>query len=55
MSTNAVKASDVKEVPFFARFLEEQVSQQSDKDKSDTPPPPPPPFTLKYPSDWEDR
>lgn len=51
MSTNTVKASDVKEVPFFARFLEEQVSQQSDDDKSDTPPP----FTFKYPSDWEDR
>ncbi|MBP5976191.1 microviridin/marinostatin family tricyclic proteinase inhibitor [Brasilonema sp. CT11] len=55
MSTNTVKASDEIKVPFFARFLEEQVSQESDKDKSETPAPPPPPFTFKYPSDWEDR
>ncbi|WP_413201151.1 microviridin/marinostatin family tricyclic proteinase inhibitor, partial [Nostoc piscinale] len=32
--------------PFFARFLEEQVSQQADNT--------PRPQTLKYPSDWED-
>ncbi len=55
MSKNTVKASDVKMVPFFARFLEEQASQQSDndkdKDKSDVPPP----YTFKFPSDWEDR
>lgn len=45
MSTKTVKASDVKAVPFFARFLEEQRAQNSDNA---------PAVTLKYPSDWED-
>ncbi|NMF61290.1 hypothetical protein DP113_15215 [Brasilonema octagenarum UFV-E1] len=46
MSKNTVvKPSDVKAVPFFARFLEEQASQESNTA---------PVQTLKYPSDWED-
>ena len=45
MSTNTVKASDIEALPFFARFLEQQ-SPQSDN---------PSPYTLKYPSDFEDR
>jgi hypothetical protein len=45
MSTKTVKVSNVKAVPFFARFLEEQAAQ------SDTAPM----TTLKYPSDWEER
>lgn len=48
MSTNTVKAENVKAVPFFARFLEEQVTQGAD------PPSYPVPFTYKYPSDQED-
>ena len=46
MSKNTVQPQDVKAVPFFARFLEEQSAQNSDNS----------PFeTRKYPSDWEDR
>ena len=52
MSKNAVKASDIQVVPFFARFLEEQ---SPSKDPETPTPPPPPPFTIKYPSDFEDR
>lgn len=52
MSTNTVKKSDIKAVPFFARFLQEQSAPKN----PDTPtPPPPPPFTIKFPSDLEDR
>ncbi|MBW4596059.1 MAG: microviridin/marinostatin family tricyclic proteinase inhibitor [Brasilonema angustatum HA4187-MV1] len=47
MSTNTVKTSDVKAVPFFARFLEEQVAEQPNTA--------PYPSTLKFPSDVEDR
>ncbi|MEH2050455.1 microviridin/marinostatin family tricyclic proteinase inhibitor [Nostoc sp.] len=46
MSTNTVKASDIQAVPFFARFLEEQVAEQPNTA---------PINTLKYPSDFEDR
>ncbi|MBD2299198.1 microviridin/marinostatin family tricyclic proteinase inhibitor [Nostoc sp. FACHB-190] len=46
MSTNTNKPANVEAVPFFARFLEEQVAQQADNS--------PWPSTLKYPSDWED-
>jgi hypothetical protein len=46
MSTNTTKAANVEAVPFFARFLEEQVAEVSDTA--------PFPQTLKYPSDWED-
>ncbi|MCM0588740.1 MAG: microviridin/marinostatin family tricyclic proteinase inhibitor [Gloeotrichia echinulata IR180] len=45
MSNNTVKASDIKAVPFFARFLEEQVAQAADNA---------PAYTYKFPSDWED-
>ncbi|MBW4676487.1 MAG: microviridin/marinostatin family tricyclic proteinase inhibitor [Desmonostoc geniculatum HA4340-LM1] len=45
MSTNTVKAAKAEAVPFFARFLEEQVAEVSDTA---------PVNTLKYPSDWED-
>jgi hypothetical protein len=45
MSTNTTKAANVEAVPFFARFLEEQVAEVSDTA----------PFnTLKWPSDLED-
>jgi len=44
MSTNTVKEANVEVVPFFARFLEEQVAEAYDF----------PPYTLKYPSDQED-
>jgi hypothetical protein len=46
MSTNTVKASDIKVVPFFARFLEEQTAQPNNT---------PWPETGKYPSDFEER
>ncbi|MBU7585863.1 MAG: microviridin/marinostatin family tricyclic proteinase inhibitor [Nostoc sp. TH1S01] len=45
MSTNTVKPANVEAVPFFARFLEEQVTEVSDTS---------PRNTLKYPSDWEE-
>ncbi len=59
MSTNTVKESDIQEVPFFARFLQEQsASEDPDTpDTPDTPAPdatPPPPWTIKFPSDFED-
>lgn len=41
MSTN----SNNQAVPFFARFLEVQASQESDTAPANT---------YKYPSDWED-
>ena len=47
MSKNTVQTQDVKAVPFFARFLEEQSAQNSDNA--------PFPMTLKYPSDWEEN
>ncbi len=46
MSKNIVKSSDIQAVPFFARFLEEQVSEAANAPLGNT---------LKYPSDWEDR
>ena len=49
MPTNTVKTVDVRAVPFFARFLEKQATEETEGS------PPPPPFTFKYPSDWEDR
>jgi hypothetical protein len=45
MSTNTVKASDIKVVPFFARFLEEQSAQSDNTPWAQT---------AKYPSDWEE-
>jgi Serine endopeptidase inhibitors len=45
MSTNTAKKSDIKVVPFFARFLEEQVDAKSDTA---------PAYTYKFPSDFED-
>jgi hypothetical protein len=45
MSTNTTKTANVEAVPFFARFLEEQVAEVSDTA---------PAQTRKYPSDWED-
>jgi hypothetical protein len=46
MSTNTVKEANVEVVPFFARFLEEQVAEVSDTA---------PAYTYKFPSDVEDR
>jgi len=48
MSTNTIKPAKVKALPFFARFLDKQVAEQSGNafDPLD--------YTLKYPSDKED-
>ncbi|QSJ20223.1 microviridin/marinostatin family tricyclic proteinase inhibitor [Nostoc sp. UHCC 0702] len=45
MSNNTVKASDIKAVPFFARFLSEQSAQPDTQPWAET---------RKYPSDWEE-
>ncbi|HEY9802774.1 MAG TPA: microviridin/marinostatin family tricyclic proteinase inhibitor [Leptolyngbyaceae cyanobacterium] len=45
MSNNTVKTANVEAVPFFARFLEEQVAEVSDTAPYET---------KKYPSDWEE-
>lgn len=45
MSTNTVQPANVEVVPFFARFLEEQVAEVSDTAPYET---------RKYPSDWEE-
>ena len=42
MPTNTVKTVDIRAVPFFARFLEQQAPVQPDI------------YTRKYPSDSED-
>ncbi|MGB6297575.1 MAG: microviridin/marinostatin family tricyclic proteinase inhibitor [Rivularia sp. (in: cyanobacteria)] len=47
MSKNTIKTEEVKAVPFFARFLEEQSAPNSDNA--------PYPDTRKFPSDWEER
>ncbi|WP_013324787.1 microviridin/marinostatin family tricyclic proteinase inhibitor [Gloeothece verrucosa] len=44
MSKNTGKAKEIKAVPFFARFLEEQAAQNETA----------PYVTKKYPSDWEE-
>ncbi|MEH2050456.1 microviridin/marinostatin family tricyclic proteinase inhibitor [Nostoc sp.] len=49
MSTNVVNALDIQALPFFARFLVEEKPPQPPNET------PPPIYTLKYPSDWEDR
>lgn len=46
MSTNTVNTANVEVVPFFARFLEEQVAEASDTAPYNA--------TNKYPSDWEE-
>lgn len=46
MSTNIVKTVDVGVVPFFARFLEQQTTEDPDT--------PSWPWTFKFPSDTED-
>ncbi len=38
------KAKEVKSVPFFARFIEQQAAQSDNT----------PATTYKYPSDWEE-
>ncbi|MEH1922371.1 microviridin/marinostatin family tricyclic proteinase inhibitor [Nostoc sp.] len=50
MSTNVIKALDIQTLPFFARFLVEEKPPQQPPNET-----PPPIYTLKYPSDWEDR
>ncbi|WP_013324786.1 microviridin/marinostatin family tricyclic proteinase inhibitor [Gloeothece verrucosa] len=45
MSKNTGKAKEIKAVPFFARFLEEQAAQNETAPYQNT---------LKYPSDWEE-
>jgi hypothetical protein len=46
MPTNTVKTVDVRVVPFFARFLEEQATEKEGTDI---------PWTYKFPSDLEDK
>ncbi|MBD2502505.1 microviridin/marinostatin family tricyclic proteinase inhibitor [Anabaena azotica] len=46
MYTNTVQTANVEAVPFFARFLEEQVAEVSDTAPYNS--------TKKYPSDWEE-
>ncbi|MEA5536927.1 microviridin/marinostatin family tricyclic proteinase inhibitor [Crocosphaera sp. XPORK-15E] len=48
MSKNTTK--EVKSVPFFVRFLEEEPPQPEETPTPDSPQI----FTLKFPSDWED-
>jgi hypothetical protein len=47
MSVNVVKTSETKELPFFARFLEEQAAKEPNHKPEWA-------QTLKYPSDWEE-
>lgn len=51
MAKDTVLSSDMKALPFFARFLSAQNSEE------DNPPPQdiPPVDTTKFPSDCEDR
>ncbi len=44
--SNTVKGSEVKNLPFFARFLEAQSPKAEDKTQ--------PAYTLKFPSDFEE-
>ncbi|MEB3277661.1 MAG: microviridin/marinostatin family tricyclic proteinase inhibitor [Lyngbya sp.] len=57
--SNKIKATEIKAVPFFARFLEAQATETgaSGDEGTETLPPEEPPFifTLKFPSDWEER
>jgi hypothetical protein len=46
LMSNTVKGSEVKNLPFFARFLEAQSPKAEDKTQ--------PAYTLKFPSDWEE-
>ena len=46
MSVNVVKTAETKELPFFARFLEEQADKEP-RHKPES-------YTMKYPSDWEE-
>jgi len=58
MTTEIV--SDMKVVPFFARFLDDSISSnQADESEAPeetepTPTPFPFPYTFKFPSDFED-
>ena len=47
MPTNTVKTVDIRAVPFFARFLEQQANEGTDSPSF--------PWTFKYPSDLEDK
>ncbi|MGA9377725.1 MAG: microviridin/marinostatin family tricyclic proteinase inhibitor [Phormidium sp.] len=53
--------TDMKAVPFFARFLEDAMSShQADEneppqEEEPFPSPIPSIYTFKFPSDWEDR
>lgn len=57
MPTTTVKPANTESVPFFARFLIEQAAEGEGEGegKGQEQPVPPPIYTLKYPSDWEDR
>ncbi|MBD2435525.1 microviridin/marinostatin family tricyclic proteinase inhibitor [Nostoc sp. FACHB-110] len=61
MSINTLTASNTEALPFFAHFLEYQSAAEPSEDPPSNPsdddsfPLPPPIYTLKFPSDWEDR
>ncbi len=58
MSNNTAKTTQIKAVPFFARFLEEAAEPvpPAGTEGTETPPEEEPPFiwTFKWPSDLED-
>ncbi len=57
MPTNTTKTANLEAEPFFARFLTEQAVDGEGEGEAEggDRPLPPPIYTLKYPSDWEDR
>jgi hypothetical protein len=55
MSVNVIRTSESQELPFFARFLEEQAAEEPTEQPQETEQPTPLPcYTLKFPSDFED-
>ncbi|MBD2454619.1 microviridin/marinostatin family tricyclic proteinase inhibitor [Nostoc sp. FACHB-87] len=54
MSASINEAATLKAVPFFAYFLEAQYDEEPPK-PSEEEPQPIPIWTLKWPSDWEER
>jgi hypothetical protein len=48
--------TNIEALPFFARFLAaEEEPPETPTPEPDERPLPPPIYTLKWPSDWEDR
>jgi hypothetical protein len=55
MSIQTAKSAKMETVPFFARFLATEEPPETPTPQPDEQPLPPPIYTLKWPSDWEDR